>query len=294
MWICHRCGTQNDTRFCSLCGAKQPDGANAEGGARVSFDGAETDENSSQCPRCGCSVAGGLLFCPECGLRIRKPEPADNMSLYDGETTEEDEERRMPLKYLIGCILAGLVCVASILICAFLIFGDDSRDDGGNQDATNTAGPAQTASPALPAETIGPAPTETPTATASPTPVSTPVMTLTPTPTLTPTLTPTPAETASDEAAWLEAMILEGDDRYYDRDELTGMTKYQLMIMRNGMFALSGKRFSRNQQVIDFFNACDWYTPLYDSDSEVRDHMNAYQKSNLSLIIEVETDKGYR
>ncbi|MDO4573026.1 MAG: YARHG domain-containing protein [Clostridia bacterium] len=88
--------------------------------------------------------------------------------------------------------------------------------------------------------------------------------------------------------------MLEGGERYYRQSELEDMSEYQLSILRNGMFALSGKRFSRNQAVIDFFEGCDWYTARYDEDEEVRERMNEYQQANLELIIQTEKDKGYR
>lgn len=92
----------------------------------------------------------------------------------------------------------------------------------------------------------------------------------------------------------LEQLVLEGATRRYSRSELTDKSEYELSILRNGMFAISGKRFSKNREVIDYFNACSWYEPRYDSDSDARARMNDYQLDNLDLIISVERDKGYR
>jgi hypothetical protein len=216
-------------------------------------------------------------------------------SWYDfddpGDEEAPAEKSRMSVKYIIGCIVAGLVCVVAIVACVYLLFGNPFAPPEGSPQANLVETP--TVSPgAVPTEE----PTASPSAEPSPTPAVTasPEVTISPSATPKPTATPRATPTAAPDAAALEALVLEGRERKYTRDELKNMSEYQLMILRNGMFALSGKRFSRNQKVIDFFSACDWYEPKYSADADVTAKMNDYQKANLNLIIEIEKDKGYR
>lgn len=255
MWTCKRCGTENSTGVCQRCGYQRPD---------------------------------------------RRERPLDDGDVeelvgrwydYDEPDDEElaPERSRMPVKYIIGCIVAGLICVVAIVACVYLLFGNPFGPREGGQQAILADTPTVSA---LPSET----PTIEPTASPAPTPEATASPLATPSPSLTPSPTATPSATpaSTKEADWLEALVLEGRERNYTRSELKNMSEYQLMILRNGMFALSGKRFSRNQKVIDFFSACDWYEPKYSEDADAQAKMNDYQKSNLNLIIEVEKDKGYR
>lgn len=96
-----------------------------------------------------------------------------------------------------------------------------------------------------------------------------------------------------DEAYYqsIDAFIFEGKSRYYTYDELINRSQWELCIIRNGMFALSGKIFTGNQWCIDYFPTRSWYTPIK---SNVRDDMNEYQKANANFIAEIERIKGWR
>lgn len=252
MWTCKRCGTENSTRVCKRCGYQYPERREKP------LDASEAEE----------MVGRWYDF----------DDPGD-------EADAAAQERRMPVKYIIGCILAGLICIVAIVACVYLLFGNPFTPREDNQQAALVETPTIS-----PSDTPTPEPTATPSATPTVTPLETPSPSATPSPTATPSATPA----STTEAAWLEALVLEGRDRKYTKNELKDMSEYQLMILRNGMFALSGKRFSRNQKVIDFFSACDWYEPKYSADADVQAKMNDNQKANLNLIIEVEKDKGYR
>ena len=86
----------------------------------------------------------------------------------------------------------------------------------------------------------------------------------------------------------LEELVLEGNQRYYTKDDLKDKTEYELSILRNGLYALSGKIFVKNQEVKDFFENCTWYKGDTEDDSIVKSRFNQYQEANLKMILEVE------
>ena len=89
----------------------------------------------------------------------------------------------------------------------------------------------------------------------------------------------------------LDEFIFEGRTRNYSYDELKDLSEWELHIVRNGMFALSGKIFSSSQWCMEYFPTRSWYKPVA---SDVRDQMNDYQKDNANLIAEIEEKRGYR
>lgn len=94
----------------------------------------------------------------------------------------------------------------------------------------------------------------------------------------------------------LEEWVLEGKSRYYTHDELKKASKYELSILRNGMYALSGKKFTTNTEVKDFFEnqTSGWYSPNTTDEDVAKSRMNDYQYQNLQLIIKAEKELGYR
>ena len=92
----------------------------------------------------------------------------------------------------------------------------------------------------------------------------------------------------------LEALVLAGKERYFKDEELKGRTKYELSILRNGMYAMSGLEFKKNRELKDFFNGCDWYKPDTTDANAVFKRMNKYQTANVNKIVKLEKELGYR
>lgn len=92
-------------------------------------------------------------------------------------------------------------------------------------------------------------------------------------------------------ASELEKIILEGNKRYYTEGEIQNKSSYELSLLRNGLFALSGKTFVENQEVKAFFENCDWYSPDTEDSNIVKSRFNEYQNANLDLIISIENEK---
>ncbi|MDL2289443.1 YARHG domain-containing protein [Clostridia bacterium OttesenSCG-928-F22] len=103
-----------------------------------------------------------------------------------------------------------------------------------------------------------------------------------------PTLTPEPIYPSNGTNTPLNELILEGDKRYYTDNELYSLELAELRILRNGMYALSGKIFESND-LLDYFIEFSWYQP---EQSDVYDRLNEYQKGNITKIQQIEKEKG--
>ena len=57
---------------------------------------------------------------------------------------------------------------------------------------------------------------------------------------------------------------------------------------------MSGKIFTLNRQIGDYFRQFKWYLPDTEDDEIVRSRMNSYQIQNITNILEIEREKGYQ
>ncbi len=73
----------------------------------------------------------------------------------------------------------------------------------------------------------------------------------------------------------------EASAKYLTNEDLRYLTKTELQIMRNEIFARHGYIFKTNPQMISYFNNQSWYTPRY---NDVNYLLSEIEKSNLDLI----------
>jgi len=73
----------------------------------------------------------------------------------------------------------------------------------------------------------------------------------------------------------------EASAKYLTSEDLKYLTKTELQIMRNEIFARHGYIFKTNPQMISYFNNQSWYTPRY---NDVNYLLSEIEKSNLDLI----------
>lgn len=100
------------------------------------------------------------------------------------------------------------------------------------------------------------------------------------------------AESAALEGDAGYGYIIEGSDvRYLTEDELRGMTKEELRLARNEIYAKHGRIFE-SADLKDYFNSMEWYYPTIPAD-QFNDStiLNQYEKANLALIKEIEATK---
>ncbi|MCC8183109.1 MAG: SH3 domain-containing protein, partial [Clostridiales bacterium] len=80
------------------------------------------------------------------------------------------------------------------------------------------------------------------------------------------------------------------NSKYYTASELSGLSKSQLRLARNEIYARHGRKFT-DSDLQSYFNSCTWYSGTVDAatfDANVSSYLNSYEVANLSLILELE------
>ncbi|MDO4170328.1 MAG: YARHG domain-containing protein [Lachnospiraceae bacterium] len=76
--------------------------------------------------------------------------------------------------------------------------------------------------------------------------------------------------------------------KYYTKSELSGLTKNQLAIARNEIYAKHGYIFQKNKTMKAYFEDKDWYHGNNSSMSSVESEFNRYEKKNIETIQSLE------
>jgi predicted nucleic acid-binding Zn ribbon protein len=87
-------------------------------------------------------------------------------------------------------------------------------------------------------------------------------------------------------------VLPESSSRYYTRSELSGLSKTQLRLARNEIFARHGRLFN-DESLQAYFDSCDWYYGyIQPDDFNLDTAFNDYEKANVKLIGELEDELG--
>ena len=76
--------------------------------------------------------------------------------------------------------------------------------------------------------------------------------------------------------------------RILDKNELKKLTKDELQIMRNEVYARYGYKFKNKGKMSEYFESKDWYYPEY---IDVTQFLTQIELINIELIKEIENDK---
>lgn len=76
--------------------------------------------------------------------------------------------------------------------------------------------------------------------------------------------------------------------KYYTKSELSSLTKNQLAIARNEIYAKHGYIFQKNKTMKAYFENKSWYYGNNSSMSSVESEFNQYEKKNVELIQSLE------
>ncbi len=106
-----------------------------------------------------------------------------------------------------------------------------------------------------------------------------------------------PEETAAEETAPEEEeeavagdyILPESDSRYYTEAELAGLSKAELRIARNEIYARHGRKFD-SQDLQEYFDAQPWYKGTVDPGDFSMSVFNEYELANISTIEAAEDD----
>lgn len=84
--------------------------------------------------------------------------------------------------------------------------------------------------------------------------------------------------------------IYPSDREYITKEQLVGLTREEIALLRNEIYARHGYEFQL-QQYKDYFNKKSWYRPSSYFDESM---LNSIEKANKDLIVEYEIEKGWR
>lgn len=97
-------------------------------------------------------------------------------------------------------------------------------------------------------------------------------------------------EEAQDEAAESEYIFPNSDKELLTREDLAGLSKEQLRLARNELFARYGTIFGV-EDLVEYFGSKSWYTAKISFDEFYETiEMNEIEEANLALIIQVEEE----
>ena len=84
---------------------------------------------------------------------------------------------------------------------------------------------------------------------------------------------------------------------YYVRDNnnnlIEGLSKEECRIARNEIYARHGRMFT-DETLQSYFDSKDWYDGYIEPEDFDESVLNEYETSNRDLIVEYETEMGYR
>ncbi len=208
-----------------------------------------------------------------------------NMSGKKGKSSKKGKKKKNTA-LVVTLSVAGMVALFAL---TFLIF---FHLLGGSFTEEAAESPSPTAT-----VTASPSPSPSPTPTPSPKPTKAP----TPAPakkTQAPSKKPTEAPAAKPESTH-SAPVTDGkyaypsDSRIITRDELEGMTRQEIKIILNEIYARHGYTFN-DDDLVEYFESKTWYTPTESDLDEVNRMLNDFEAENRDIIVEYQTEQGWR
>ncbi len=91
----------------------------------------------------------------------------------------------------------------------------------------------------------------------------------------------------------VDYIIPDSSSRYLDREDLEGLTKEELRIARNEIFARHN-RYYRDEPLNEYFSSKSWYSGTIPAEDFSYDVFNDYEIKNLELMNEYDREKGYQ
>lgn len=89
-----------------------------------------------------------------------------------------------------------------------------------------------------------------------------------------------------------EYILPYSDSEYISESDLTGLSKTEVRLARNEIYARHGRKF-KTDSIREYFESTSWYTPQIDPDSFSEAVFNKYEKANIDTIRGYEKKKGW-
>lgn len=84
-----------------------------------------------------------------------------------------------------------------------------------------------------------------------------------------------------------DSIIPDSSSRYLSRADLLGLSKDQLRLARNEIYARHGRKF-QSRELQEYFESKSWYRGTIEPNQFSEDNLNAYEKENIKLIKNME------
>lgn len=249
------------------------------------------------CKRCGKELKEGAQFCQYCGTKVAvtagkteessvprqpvEPKGAETERSASHTVTKPGEpvgKSGVVNKVVVGTVVAIVIIVIGVVL--YLLMSkkrDDIETTGGasvgyEESGENSDSADQDSQEAVSSET--PEPSDIPEALGSQDSA--------------PTAVPESVQESPEEPV-SQYVLPNSNSQYLTRADLTGLTKDELRIARNELYARYGRMFT-DEALQAYFDACEWYSGTIvpgDFDDSV---LNEYEKANRDLIVQYESE----
>lgn len=100
-------------------------------------------------------------------------------------------------------------------------------------------------------------------------------------------------DTESESQNFQDFILSDSSARFLSLSDLDGLSAMECRLARNEIYARHGRMF-KDEVLQEYFESFDWYYPSIQPDDFEESMLNEYEISNLDLIVEYETEQGFR
>ena len=194
------------------------------------------------------------MKCSNCGREIKKEE---RFCPYCGSENKKTKKKN---KWLTGVM--GLIVVCIILGIVAGAMNSNKKEDAKKDTASNTEKATEKQTTAASTKTAA----STETASTKQTKNNT-----------------QDADDQQDETENSEYILPESDPRYVEQDEIDQLTKNEVRLAINEIYARHGRIFE-NSELREYFESKDWYDGTIEPEDFDEDVLNQYEKANVKLL----------
>ena len=194
------------------------------------------------------------MKCSNCGREIKKEE---RFCPYCGSENKKTKKKN---KWLTGVM--GLIVVCFILGIVAGAMNSNKKEDAKKDTASNTEKATEKQTTAASTKTAA----STETASTKQTKNNT-----------------QDADDQQDETENSEYILPESDTRYVEQDEIDQLTKNEVRLAINEIYARHGRIFE-NSELREYFESKDWYDGTIEPEDFDEDVLNQYEKANVKLL----------
>lgn len=209
-----------------------------------------------------------------------------NIRMAKKSNGSKGKKKKKNTALVITLSVAGMMALFALTFLIFfhLLGGSFTSEE----EVTESPSPTATATEfaATPSPTV--LPTTPPKKTAAPSP------TKAPTPTAKPTTKPEPKPESTHSAPITNGdYAYPSDSRIITRSELEKMTRQEIKIVLNEIYARHGYTFN-DDDLIEYFESKTWYIPTESDFDKVNRMLNDFEAENRDIIVEYQTEQGWR